>query len=540
MNGLARRSVVGRFALGEHTAVRRRGPRAARVAVVLVPVAVALLATYGISSIRQQTGDGRLADVATFSIVGLSLLSLMLLRTRGESARKELQARLAHQAFHDPLTDLANRNLLKSRLEHALARVSRKGDPMGLLFIDLDDFKKVNDTLGHDAGDSLLLATATRLRSCVRASDTIARLGGDEFAVLLEEMSEPRNAVEVAARIIEALAEPVEVAGHSITMTCSVGVSLGVDGTESAEALLGDADMAMYAAKSNGKGCCEVFRPGLRADLIAEIDRETELQRAIEEEQFVLHYQPIVELDRHEIVGVEALVRWMHPERGMLPPADFIPLAEETGLIVPLGRWILDEACRQARSWQLMGSSDLPFQLSVNLSPVQFNQPHLVGEVQAALAASGMPAECLVLEITENALMSESETMRERLEELKALGVRLAVDDFGVGYSSLSYLRKFPVDHLKIDRSFVQGAGEGPEDSALCEAIVKLGEHLGLETIAEGIERSSQLEWFKGKHCRFGQGFYLSRPAPAEFIDELLGMGRATGTDSNVRSVRNL
>ena len=540
MNGLARRSVAGRFALGEHTAVKRRGPRPARLVLFIVPVVVALVATYGISSIRHHTGDGHLADVATFSIVGLSLLSLMLLRTRGESARKELQARLAHQAFHDPLTDLANRNLLKSRLEHALARVSRKGDPMGLLFIDLDDFKKVNDTLGHDAGDALLLASAERLRSCVRATDTIARLGGDEFAVLLEEMSEPHNAVEVAARIIETLAEPVEVAGHSISMTCSVGVSLGVDGTESAEALLGDADMAMYAAKGNGKGCCEVFRPGLRAELLAEIDREAELQRAIEEEQFVLHYQPIIELDQDEIVGVEALVRWMHPERGMLPPADFIPLAEQTGLIGPLGRWILEEACHQARRWQESGSDNSNFQLSVNLSPVQFNQPQLVDEVREALAASGLPAECLVLEITENALMRESETMRERLEELKTLGVRLAVDDFGVGYSSLSYLRKFPVDHLKIDRSFVQGAGEGPEDSALCEAIVKLGEHLGLETVAEGIERPSQLEWFKGKHCRFGQGFYLSRPAPAEFIDELLGMGQATGTDSNVGSVRSI
>ena len=540
MNGLVHRSVAGRFAIGDHVSGRRRWPRLGRVVLFVVPLVVALLATYGISSIRQQTGDGRAADVATFSIVGLSLITLMLLRLREESARKELQARLAHQAFHDPLTDLANRNLLKSRLEHALARVSRKGDPMGLLFIDLDDFKKVNDTLGHDAGDALLLAIASRLRTCTRASDTVARLGGDEFAVLLEEMSEPRNAVEVATRIIEDLGVPIEVAGRSVSMTCSVGVSLGVAGTESAEALLGDADMAMYAAKNAGKGCCEVFRPGLRTELMAEMDREMELEQAVEEGQFVLHYQPIVELDRDEIVGVEALVRWMHPNKGMLPPADFIPLAESTGLIVPLGKWILEEACMQARRWQLARTDASTFQLSVNLSPVQFLQPHLVEEVSEALERSGLPAGCLVLEITENTLMKESDTMRERLQELKALGVRLAVDDFGVGYSSLSYLRRFPVDHLKIDRSFVQGAGEGPEDSALCEAIVKLGEHLGLQTVAEGIESSSQLEWFKDKHCRFGQGFYLSRPAPPEFIDELLGTSADLGRDARVASVHNL
>jgi diguanylate cyclase (GGDEF)-like protein len=540
MKGLAHRNVAGRIAIGDHSAIRKRRPRPARVALFVVPVLVALAATGSISFIREQTGAGWAADVATFSIVGLSLLSLLLLRTRGENARKELQARLAHQAFHDPLTDLANRNLLKSRLDHALARVSRKGDPMALLFIDLDDFKKVNDTLGHDAGDALLLELAARLRACTRAGDTVARLGGDEFAVLLEEMSESRNAVEVAGRIIEELGAPVEVAGRSVSMTCSVGISLGLDGTESAEGLLGDADMAMYAAKNAGKGCCEVFRPGLRTELLEEIDREMELERAIEEQQFVLHYQPIVELDRDEIVGVEALVRWMHPERGMLPPGDFIPLAESTGLIVPLGRWILEEACLQARRWQLNAAEGTRFQLSVNLSPVQFNQPRLVEEVAHALEASGLPADHLVLEITENALMRESETMADRLEELKSLGVGLAVDDFGVGYSSLSYLRRFPVDHLKIDRSFVQGAGEGPEDSALCEAIVRLGEHLGLETIAEGIERSSQLEWFKGKHCRFGQGFYLSRPAPAEFIDELLGTGSSVGRTSDVASIHHL
>jgi EAL domain-containing protein (putative c-di-GMP-specific phosphodiesterase class I) len=270
------------------------------------------------------------------------------------------------------------------------------------------------------------------------------------------------------------------------------------------------------------------------------MDREMELEQAVEQRQFVLHYQPIVDLDRDEIVGVEALVRWMHPTKGMLPPADFIPLAESTGLILPLGKWILEEACMQARSWQLACTDGSTFQLSVNLSPVQFNQPHLVEEVCEALERSGLPAGCLVLEITENALMKESDTMRERLQELKALGVRLAVDDFGVGYSSLSYLRRFPVDHLKIDRSFVQGAGEGPEDSALCEAIVKLGEHLGLQTVAEGIESSSQLEWFKDKHCRFGQGFYLSRPAPPEFIDELLGTGAGLGRDARVASVHNL
>ena len=539
MKGLAHRSVAGRFAIGDHSTTQRRRPRPARVALFVVPVLVALVATYSISFIREQTGAGRLADVATFSVVGLSLLSLLLLRTKSETARKELQARLAHQAFHDPLTDLANRNLLKSRLEHALARVSRKGDPMALLFIDLDDFKKVNDTLGHEAGDVLLLALASRLRGCTRASDTVARLGGDEFAVLLEEMTEPRNAVDVASRIIEELSEPIEVAGRSVSMTCSVGIALGVNGTESAEVLLGDADMAMYAAKSAGKGCCEVFRPGLRAELLHELDREMELERAIEEEQFVLHYQPIVDLESDEIVGVEALVRWMHPEMGMLPPGDFIPLAESTGLIVPLGRWILVEACTQARRWQTAAGNE-SFQLSVNLSPVQFNQPRLVEEVSEALEDSGLPPECLVLEITENALMRESDTMRDRLEELKELGVRLAVDDFGVGYSSLSYLRRFPVDHLKIDRSFVQGAGDGPEDSALCEAIVRLGEHLGLTTVAEGIERPSQLEWFKGKHCRFGQGFYLSRPAPAEFIDELLGTGSGSGSASDVASVHSL
>jgi diguanylate cyclase (GGDEF)-like protein len=280
MNGLVHRSVAGRFALRVVDPTRRRRPHLRSVALVALPLVVALLATYSISAIRHHTGDGRLADLATFSIVGVALISLMLLRTRTEGARKELQARLAHQAFHDPLTDLANRNLLKSRLEHALARVSRTKDPMGLLFIDLDDFKKVNDTLGHDAGDELLLVIADRLRSCTRTGDTVARLGGDEFAVLLEKMSHPRNAVEVATRIIEEINAPVELTGGLVGMTCSVGVSLGLDGTESAETLLANADMAMYAAKGAGKGCCEVFRPGLRSALLQEVDGIVDLHVA--------------------------------------------------------------------------------------------------------------------------------------------------------------------------------------------------------------------------------------------------------------------
>jgi diguanylate cyclase (GGDEF)-like protein/PAS domain S-box-containing protein len=451
----------------------------------------------------------------------------LVLNTRDVSDRKELEAQLVHQAFHDGLTGLANRTLFAERVEHALGR-SGKGE-LAVLFIDLDDFKHVNDSLGHAAGDQLLVAAARRLQGCLRPADTAARLGGDEFAVLLERVTDAEAAAAVAGRVLDTLHQPFGLNGRTIPIKASLGVATGRPGTDEAEELLRNADVAMYAAKAGGKDRYELFRPDMHEDMLQRLELETELRHAADRDQLVLHYQPIVELVSGRITRVEALVRWEHPTKGLLPPPAFIPLAEEQGLIGPIGNWVLLQACLQARRWQDQFPDAPPLSVHVNLSGRQLEEQRLVGEVVQALETARLSPRLLTLEITESVLVSDIEAMSARLRELKGLGVLLAIDDFGTGYSSLSYLRRFPIDMLKIDKAFVDGIGRGREDTALAHAIIKLSHTLQLHAVAEGIEEPEQATNLVTLGCRDGQGFYFSRPLPTAAMTELLGKTLADG-----------
>jgi diguanylate cyclase (GGDEF)-like protein/PAS domain S-box-containing protein len=451
----------------------------------------------------------------------------LVLNTRDVSDRKELEAQLVHQAFHDGLTGLANRTLFAERVEHALGR-SGKGE-LAVLFIDLDDFKHVNDSLGHAAGDQLLVAAARRLQGCLRPADTAARLGGDEFAVLLERVTDAEAAAAVAGRVLDTLHQPFGLNGRTIPIKASLGVATGRPGTDEAEELLRNADVAMYAAKAGGKDRYELFRPDMHEDMLQRLELETELRHAADRDQLVLHYQPIVELVSGRITRVEALVRWEHPTKGLLPPSAFIPLAEEQGLIGPIGNWVLLQACLQARRWQDQFPDAPPLSVHVNLSGRQLEEQRLVGEVVQALDTARLSPRLLTLEITESVLVSDIEAMSARLRELKGLGVLLAIDDFGTGYSSLSYLRRFPIDMLKIDKAFVDGIGRGREDTALAHAIIKLSNTLQLHAVAEGIEEPEQATNLVTLGCRDGQGFYFSRPLPTAAMTELLGKTLADG-----------
>ncbi|GAB1641123.1 putative bifunctional diguanylate cyclase/phosphodiesterase [Krasilnikovia sp. MM14-A1259] len=450
-------------------------------------------------------------------------LGALVLSIRDIGARRSLEEELTRQAFRDSLTGLANRALFRDRLEHAAARARRGGEHVTLLLIDLDNFKMVNDTLGHSAGDELLVTVAERLRTQVRPSDTLARLGGDEFALLVEGVAE-REAVDLAERILDTVRAPVPLAGRDIVCTMSVGVATADpgDGPADTDELLRNADLAMYASKRNGRDRYAVFDPAMYADVLREARVRSELERAVAEEQFFVLYQPIVDMPSGRPTGVEALVRWRHPTDGVLGPDTFIPYAEESGLIVPLGRWVLQQACDQLARWR----RDLPaarqMHVSVNLSARQFQNPHLVDEVAEAVTRSGIEPSGLVLEITETTLLHDSEAVLEALNGLRRLGVRVAVDDFGSGYSSLGYLRRFPVDILKIDRSFVQGDQAGTESATLTEAVIGIGRALRLQTVAEGVETSAQWTTLRELGCDLGQGFYFARPSEAEAIGRLL------------------
>jgi diguanylate cyclase (GGDEF)-like protein/PAS domain S-box-containing protein len=451
----------------------------------------------------------------------------LVLNTRDVSDRKELEAQLVHQAFHDGLTGLANRTLFSERVEHALARTGN-GD-LAVLFIDLDDFKHVNDSLGHAAGDTLLVAAARRLQGCLRPTDTAARLGGDEFAVLLERVSDGEAAGAVAARVLDTLHQPFGLNGRTIPIKASLGVATGRPGVDEVEELLRNADVAMYAAKAGGKDRYELFHPDMHEDMLQRLELEAELRHVADRDQLVLHYQPIVELVSGRITRVEALVRWDHPVKGLLPPPAFIPLAEQQGLIGPIGRWVLLQACLQARRWQDQFPDAPPLSVHVNLSGRQLEEQRLVGEVVEALETSRLSPRQLTLEITESVLVTDIEVMSARLRELKGLGVELAIDDFGTGYSSLSYLRRFPIDMLKIDKSFVDGIGQGREDNALAHAIIKLSHTLQLHTVAEGIEQGEQAAHLATLGCQDGQGYLFARPLPATAMAELLARSLADG-----------
>jgi diguanylate cyclase (GGDEF)-like protein len=442
--------------------------------------------------------------------------------------RNGLERELRHRAFHDALTDLANRSLFANRMEHALARGARNDSPIGVVVIDLDGFKTVNDSLGHSVGDDLLFAVGDRLRNAVRPGDTVARLGGDEFAILLEDEPTIDHLCDQAERILRSLAEPFELAGKSIVVTASAGVTLNRPG-DGPEELIRNADMAMYLAKRDGKACVRRFEPALHHAALDRLELEADLRRALQRDELVVHYQPTVQLTSGAISGFEALVRWEHPRRGLLSPLEFIPLAEETGLIIDIGRWVLDQACHQARRWQQTHATD-ELTISVNLSARQLRDPHLLADVAATLQTTGLAPHCLVLEITETVLMDHTEAAIEGLHQLKALGIRLAIDDFGTGYSSLNYLRALPVDIVKIDKVFIDGVAHDKESRGLIKAILSMADTLDLQTVAEGVESRDQVNRLQQMGSSLVQGFYYARPLTPEAAEALMMSGIA-GSD---------
>ena len=435
--------------------------------------------------------------------------------------RKSLEARLTHQASHDPLTNLANRTLFKQRLDLALQRARDRAQVV-VMFLDIDNFKTVNDTAGHSAGDQLLVVAAARLLNATRGSDTVARFGGDEFAILLENVRDDDEARIVAERITRAIRQPLLVGSETVVASASLGIARSHSDSDGADEVLRNADVAMYTAKGAGKNRYQFFEPAMHAAVVDRVELEADLRRAIAAPatSFVLHYQPLVQLDSSVVVGVEALVRWEHERRGELQPADFIPVAEEVGLIVPLGRWVLREACRQAFAWW----HDLPdstrMSIAVNVSGKQLQDAAFVADVAQALADSGLHPSRLVIEITETVIMHRNDVMMQRLTELKSLGVHLAIDDFGTGYSSLRYLQQFPIDIIKIDKEFIQGMDHDPAGAALTRTIIGLGWTLGLSTVAEGIEESSQRDILAQLGCAVGQGFLFAHPTDAAGVSE--------------------
>jgi diguanylate cyclase (GGDEF)-like protein/PAS domain S-box-containing protein len=445
------------------------------------------------------------------------------------TARQAYEDLLAHQAYHDPLTGLPNRAHFLDRADHALAHARRHDEAIAVLFLDLDRFKVVNDTLGHDTGDRLLVAATRRLLNCVRPEDTVARLGGDEFTILLEGITGVADATRVAERVVEALREPFRLGDREAVVTASIGIALGGAGQgrrHTAGDLLREADVAMYQAKGRGKARYAVFDASLGASTLERLSLEGELWRALECEEFRVYYQPKVQLATGRVIGLEALVRWEHPRRGLLAPAEFIPLAEETGMIRQLSRWVLETACRQAQAWdeQRREAAGPPLVVYVNLSARQFQQAELAEEVAGVLFDTGLAPDLLGLEITESAVIADTDAALGTLRRLHELGVRLAIDDFGAGYSGLGYLKRFPVDTLKIDKSLVLGLGrpEDGQDAAIVQAVIALARALGIQVTAEGVEDAEQLARLRELGCELGQGYYFAPPLPAEAVDALL------------------
>jgi diguanylate cyclase (GGDEF)-like protein/PAS domain S-box-containing protein len=437
--------------------------------------------------------------------------------------RKRAEEQLLHDAFHDGLTGLANRALLVDRMNVSLAAQRRdEASPFAVLVLDVDRFKNVNDSLGHGLGDELLLQVGQRLKQVVREGDTVARLGGDEFAVQVNRVRDAGDAVHLAERIKAVLGQPFSLGEQEVFVTASVGIALSADGATSADGMLRDADIAMYRAKGAGRARYEIFDRKMHRAAVRLLSMETELRRAVDQGDFVMHYQPIVSLDDGRIVGFEALVRWNHPERGLVAPTAFIAIAEETGLIVPLGWWVLEHACRQARQWQLAFPSEPPLFMSVNVSGKLFTQADAVDGVVRILEASQLEPESLRLEVTESVVMEHTEQAMRKLLELRAFGVQLSIDDFGTGYSSLSYLQRFRYDSLKIDRSFVSSMGSAGDSRAIVETILGLASSLGIGVVAEGVETAEQVERLRQMKCPLGQGYWFARPLAVPAAEELL------------------
>lgn len=464
---------------------------------------------------------------------------------RDVTERKILEEQLRYQVLHDPLTGLPNRVLFMDRLEHALSLADRDPGLSAVLFVDLDEFKVVNDSLGHEAGDDLLVQVAERLQANLRSEDTIARFGGDEFGILLEGIPGPNYVTEVAERLIERLRETFTLAGRELAITSSIGVVLAASSRDTsrelvrkpdfamyevkregkarfARELLRKADLAMYEAKREGKARYRLFDLGMNTRALNRLGLEGDLRRGLDREEFVVHYQPKVSLDTGKVLGLEALVRWEHPERGLVHPSEFIPVAEDTGMIIEIGRWVLKEACTQVRRWQARYPSDPPLSANVNLSASQFRQSDLAGDITEVLAETDLDPQSLELEITESVVMGDVQATLAILRALKSLGVRLAIDDFGTGYSSLAYLKRFPMDTLKIDGLFVAGLSESTEDEVIVAAMINLAQGLGLTVIPEKVETTEELQRLHEMGCRVAQGFYFSRPLPTESVGDLL------------------
>ena len=445
---------------------------------------------------------------------------LMLAIFRDISERKAAEERIHYLAYHDSLTGLPNRTLLIDRLEQAIRQAHRHNAMLGVIFIDLDNFKTVNDTLGHEFGDELLQGAAMRIRSALRSEDTVARLGGDEFIVLISDPKTTQDVAYVAAKIIESMAVPFIISGHTFHITCSIGMSVYPRDGKDSGVLMRTADEALYQVKKEGRNHAAFHTPEMHAAALEYVRMENDLREALKGNQFLLHYQPQVDLQTGKIIGAEALVRWLHPQRGLVPPTKFIALAEEKGIILPLGTWILEEACRQTRAWQRDGVPVVP--VSVNLSPLQCREVTLAHTVRRVLRETGLNPALLELEITESTLMAQTETLRARMIEIKNLGIRFSLDDFGTGYSSLSYLTRFPIDTLKIDRSFVRDMIDDPKDLAVVDTIVDLADNLQLRTVAEGVEKMEQITLLKLLGCHSIQGYYFSRPVPADDFQRML------------------
>lgn len=456
------------------------------------------------------------------------------LTLRDISDRRKFEEQLAHHVLHDPLTDLPNRTLFLDRVERALARAEWQKKSVAVLILDLDRFKVVNDSLGHSVGDQLLIQVAKRLQDCVKPGDTVARLGGDEFTILLEDVTHVTDPVHVAERIGHSLANSFIINGHEFFITTSIGIAFSSQVHKSPDELLRDADVAMYRAKEHGKAQYEVFDTSMNDCALERLQLETGLRQAIDREELEIYYQPLVKSTDYisngdeyqigvgEIVSIEALVRWRHPTRGMISPKDFIPLAEETGLIQPLGDWILAKACRQLQEWLQWLPADIPLQVNINLSARQFEHPELVENIANLLEQTGLPAKHLKIELTETVFIEDTERTITTLYRLKALGIKLAIDDFGTGWSSLSYLKRFPIDALKIDQAFVRGLLDDPGDQAIVLAVITLARTLGLQVIAEGVESAEQMNLLNEFGCYIGQGYYFSKPVPADDMFDLL------------------